>query len=58
MHPQGISDGKGITEWDIDGMTDGQIYNKLQEMVMNVTTYKWKNSTDKQAANRLVAGFT
>ena len=27
-------------------------------MGMNVTTYKWKNSTDKQAANRLVAGFT
>ena len=27
-------------------------------MGMNVKAYKWKNSTDKQAANNLVAGFT
>ena len=58
MHPQGIVDGTRIIEWSIDGMSDGQINYKLQEMGMNVTTYKWKNSTDKQAANRLVAGFT
>ena len=34
-----------------------KIYNKLQEMGMNITTYKWKSATDKQAANRIVAGF-
>ena len=58
MHPQGVADGTGITEWNIDGMADGQIYNKLQEMGMSVTAYKWKGSTDKQAANKIVAGFT
>ncbi|TMW96895.1 hypothetical protein EJD97_006586 [Solanum chilense] len=58
MHPQGIGDGMGIKEWNIDGMAHGQIYNKLQEMGMNVTTYKWKNSTDNQAANKFVAGVT
>ena len=42
MHPQGVADGTSITEWNIDGMVDGQIYNKLQEMGMNVTAYKWK----------------
>ena len=39
-------------------MADGQIYNKLQEMGMNVTTYIGKNSIDKQATNRFIAGFT
>ena len=47
MDPQGIADGKGITEWNIDEMVDGQIHNKLDEMGMNVTTYKWKISMDK-----------
>ena len=27
-------------------------------MGMNVTAYKWKGTTDKHAANRIVAGFT
>ena len=39
-------------------MDDSQIYNKLQEMVMNITTYKWKSATDKQATNMIVVGFT
>ncbi|TMW83948.1 hypothetical protein EJD97_000369 [Solanum chilense] len=54
MHPHGIAYCTGITEWNIDGIEDGHIYNKLQEMGMNVIAYKWKNSTDKQAANRYV----
>ena len=58
MHPKGIADCTVTTEWNLDGMADGRIYDKLQEMGMNVTTYKWKNSMDKQAANKLVAGFT
>ena len=32
----------------------GRSIKKLQEMGMNVIAYKLKNSTDKQAANRLV----
>ena len=39
-------------------MADGQINNKLLEMGMNITAYKWKSATDKQAANSIVAGFT
>ena len=27
-------------------------------MGMNVIAYKWKGTTDKHAANRMVAGFT
>ena len=58
MHPQQNADGTGITEWNIDGMADGQICTKLQQMGMNVTAYKWKNSIDKQVAKRLVEEFT
>ena len=58
MHPQSVEDGTGITEWNIDGMADIQIYNKLKEMGINITSYKWMIATDKQAANRIVAGFT
>ena len=39
-------------------MADIQIYNKLKEMGINITSYKWMIATDKQAANRIVAGFT
>ena len=58
MNHYGVVDGTGITEWNIDGMEDVQIYNKLQEMGMNVTSFKWKNSIYKKAVNRLVARFT
>ena len=27
MHPQSVADDTGITEWNIDCMADGQIYN-------------------------------
>ena len=54
MHPQSVAYGTGITERNIDGMADGQIYNKLQEMGMNITAYKWKNAT--KAAKKIVAG--
>ena len=57
MYPQSVAYGTGITERNIDGMADGQIYNKLQEMGMNITTYKWKNATDKKAANMIVLVF-
>ena len=53
MHPLSVADGTGITELNIDGLYDSQIYNKLQEMVMNITTYKWKSATDKQLVGLL-----
>ena len=53
-----LADGKGIIEWNIDGMDDVKIYNELQEMVMKITACKWKNATDKQATNKIIAGFT
>ena len=58
MHPQSVADGTGTTEFNIDGKADGQIYNKLQEIGINITTYKWKKATDNQAAKWIVAGFT
>ena len=57
MHPLSVAYGIGIKEWNIDGMENGKIYNKLQEMVMNIIAYKWKNATDKQATHMIVAGF-
>lgn len=50
--------GGDITEWNIDGLAEHQIYNKLHEMGITITTYKLKNSSDKQAANLIIAGFT
>ena len=58
MHPRSVADGTGITELNIDGLADSQIYNKLQEMGMNITAYKWKSATNKQATNRIAASFT
>ena len=58
MHPQSVADGTGIIEWNIDGMDDVKIYNELQELVMKITACKWKNATDKQATNKIIAGFT
>ena len=58
LHPYAHADGNGITEWNIDGMAEGQIYNKLQEIGISVTAYKLRGASDKQAAHRVVAGFT
>ena len=55
---ESVADGTCIPKFNIDGMADSQIYNKLQDMGMNITTHKWKSATDKQAAKRIVARYT
>ncbi|GAV83273.1 zf-CCHC domain-containing protein, partial [Cephalotus follicularis] len=47
-----------IYEWNIDGMNEYYIINKLQEMTMVSNAHKIKYNTDKTVANLLIAGFT
>ncbi|KAM3188706.1 hypothetical protein P3L10_034574 [Capsicum annuum] len=51
-------DGRGITEWNVDGLAEHQIYNKLHEMGVAITAYKIRGATDKEAATMIVSGFT
>ncbi|XP_070002975.1 uncharacterized protein [Nicotiana sylvestris] len=51
-------DGTGISEWNIDGLAESQIYKKLHEIGIAVTAYKMKNASDKNAATLVVSGFT
>nr|XP_025884948.1 uncharacterized protein LOC109119544 [Solanum lycopersicum] len=39
-------------------MAEGQIYSKLQEIEISVTSYKLRGASDKQATHRVIAGFT
>ncbi|KAG5571276.1 hypothetical protein H5410_061042 [Solanum commersonii] len=41
-------EGRGIIEWNIHGLAEHQIYNKLHEMVVAITAYKIRSSTDKE----------
>ncbi|KAG5631284.1 hypothetical protein H5410_003001 [Solanum commersonii] len=50
--------GSEIAEWNIDGLAEYQIYNRLLEMGMSITTYKIKNLSDKQAATLITTEFT
>ncbi|GAV86628.1 LOW QUALITY PROTEIN: MP domain-containing protein, partial [Cephalotus follicularis] len=47
-----------IYEWNIDGMNEYHIINKLQEMTMVSNAHKIINNSDKAVANILIAGFT
>ncbi|GAV84029.1 LOW QUALITY PROTEIN: hypothetical protein CFOL_v3_27474, partial [Cephalotus follicularis] len=48
-----------IYEWNIDGMNEYHIINKLQEMTMVISNaHKIKNNSDKTVANLLIIGFT
>ncbi|GAV88916.1 LOW QUALITY PROTEIN: MP domain-containing protein, partial [Cephalotus follicularis] len=47
-----------IYEWNIDGMNEYHIINKLQEMTMVSNAHKIRNNFDKAVANILIAGFT
>ncbi|KAH0739963.1 hypothetical protein KY290_033006 [Solanum tuberosum] len=51
-------EGRSITEWNIDGLVEHQVYNKLREMGVAITAYKMRGSADKDAANMIIAGFT
>ncbi|GAV86542.1 LOW QUALITY PROTEIN: hypothetical protein CFOL_v3_29972, partial [Cephalotus follicularis] len=47
-----------IYEWNIDGMNEYHIVNKLQEMTMVSNAHKIRNNSDKTVANLLHTGFT
>ncbi|KAH0658256.1 hypothetical protein KY289_027004 [Solanum tuberosum] len=51
-------EGRSITEWNIDGLAEHQIYNKLHEMGVDITAYKMRGFADKKAATMIAAGFT
>jgi len=50
-------DGNGITEWNIDGMTDHQILRKTHEITMAATAYSVKH-TEEQTIKLIISGFT
>ncbi|KAH0748582.1 hypothetical protein KY290_027814 [Solanum tuberosum] len=51
-------EGRSITAWNIDGLAEHQIYNKLHEMGVAITAYKMRGSADKEATTMIAAGFT
>ncbi|KAG5593552.1 hypothetical protein H5410_044066 [Solanum commersonii] len=50
-------EGRSITEWNIDGLAEHQVYNKLHEMGVVITAYIMGGSADKDAANMIIADF-
>ncbi|KAH0650257.1 hypothetical protein KY284_030169 [Solanum tuberosum] len=51
-------EGRSITEWNIDGLAEHQVYNKLHEMGVAIAAYKMRGSADRDAASMIIAGFT
>ena len=52
-------DGTSFYEWNVDGQSEHQILNLLQQMLMAANAYKLRNNnSDHSAANALVIGFT
>ena len=51
-------DEDGIYEWNIDDVSDHQVLNILQEMIMASIAYKSKENFDHLICVHLVAGFT
>lgn len=50
--------GKEIAKWNIDGLVEYQIYNKLHEKIMAMTTYKIGRMSNKPAMFMIISGFT
>ncbi|GKB31178.1 hypothetical protein Tco_0870579 [Tanacetum coccineum] len=50
--------GTEIYEWNIDGQTEHQISNLLQEMTMAANAYKVHKNSELKIVQHLVAGFT
>nr|KYP51359.1 hypothetical protein KK1_026790 [Cajanus cajan] len=49
--------GEGITEWNIDGLTEHQILRKTHEMSMAASAYRAKHN-EAQTVKLLIVGFT
>ncbi|KAI3712933.1 hypothetical protein L1987_71503 [Smallanthus sonchifolius] len=50
--------GKMIYEWNIDGQSEGQIYNTVHRMLMYSTICKNNNNSIKTIAGMIISGFT
>ena len=51
-------DGTSVYEWNIDGYTEHQIMNIIQEMNIAINAYKSKGNSQSQIASLLFSGFT
>ena len=51
-------DGDAIYEWNLDGLSEYQILNFLQEMTMAAGAYRIKGNNDQSIVNIIIAGFT
>ncbi|XP_052621359.1 uncharacterized protein LOC128127073 [Lactuca sativa] len=51
-------DGNSVYEWNIDGHSEHQIMNIVQEMTMAANAYKAHNNTQLQIVNIITSGFT
>ncbi|HEX9739225.1 MAG TPA: hypothetical protein VGA29_00510, partial [Ignavibacteriaceae bacterium] len=51
-------DGTSVYEWNIDGFSEHQILNLIQEMNMAINAYKSKGNNQSQIATLILSGFT
>ena len=51
-------DGSSVHQWNIDGKSEHEILNTLQEMIMACATYKAKKFKGREAATAMIIGFT
>ncbi|MFS7950979.1 putative transcription factor interactor and regulator CCHC(Zn) family [Helianthus anomalus] len=51
-------DGTSLYEWNIEGQTEHQILNLLQEMIMAANAYKANRNNEAQILTMIVFGFT
>ena len=58
LHSQKSYHSRTIYEWNIDGLTEYQIFEVLQHMLMFATVCKQNENTDHQVARFIVSGFT
>lgn len=50
--------GESIIEWNIDGVSEQQVLDTIQNMTMAATTFKLKGNIDTHTKDILVMGFT
>ncbi|GJR33160.1 hypothetical protein Tco_1109392 [Tanacetum coccineum] len=58
VRQRALYDGLSIYEWNLDGQTEYQILNILQEMTMASNAYKTHKNTESQIVEILISGFT
>ncbi|GKA90306.1 hypothetical protein Tco_0812176 [Tanacetum coccineum] len=58
VRQQALYDGLSIYEWNLDGQTEYQILNILQEMTMASNAYKSNKNNESKIVEILISGFT